>query len=162
MHCKSYKKYGMHRYWWRMLEAKCIDDYFWMLVTDWIHKKSSTWWKIANIFILSPTSEICEHHKITNITVVKIWLLLYSLSNNLYRMAVIGFIFFVRVLSNFYQAVYDDIIYDDFANGWGKLSYVLVDSRDGRTRISAAVFVSVYLWSIVTQCTLLTLSLILL
>ena len=49
-------------------------------------------------------------------------------------MAVIGFIFFVTVLSNFYQAIYDDIIYDDFANGWGKLSYVLVDTRDGRTR----------------------------
>ena len=72
--------------------------------------------KIANIFILSPTSEICNHHKVTNITAAEIWLLLYSLSN-LYRMAVIGFIFFVTVLSNFYQAIYDDIIYDDFANG---------------------------------------------
>ena len=52
-------------------------------------------------------------------------------------MAVIGFIFFVTVLSNFYQAIYDDIIYDDFANGVGKLSYVLVDSRNVRTRVSA-------------------------
>ena len=64
-------------------------------------------------------------------------------------MAVIGFIFFVTVLSNFYQAIYDDIIYDDFANGVGKLSYVLVDSRDGRTRVSV-MLMSIYLWSIVT------------
>ena len=73
-----------------------------------------------------------------------------SLSNNLYRMAVIGFIFFVTVLSNFYQAIYDDIIYDDFANGVGKLFYLPVDSRDGRTHVSTAMFLSVYVWSIVT------------
>jgi len=36
-------------------------------------------------------------------------------------MAVIGFICFVSVLGNFYQAIYDDIIYDDFGTGVGKL-----------------------------------------
>lgn len=53
-------------------------------------------------------------------------------------MAIIGFICFVTVLGNFYQAIYDEIIYDDFGTGIGKLSYVLlaVDSRDGRTRVS--------------------------
>ena len=40
---------------------------------------------------------------------------------NLHRMAVIGFICFVSVLGNFYQAIYDDIIYDDFGTGVGKL-----------------------------------------
>ena len=51
----------------------------------------------------------------------EIGLLLTSLSNNLHRMAVIGFICFVSVLGNFYQAIYDDIIYDDFGTGVGKL-----------------------------------------
>ena len=32
-------------------------------------------------------------------------------------MAVIGFICFVTVLGNFYQAIYDEIIYDNFGTG---------------------------------------------
>ena len=32
-------------------------------------------------------------------------------------MAVIGFICFVSVLGNFYQAIYDEIIYDNFGTG---------------------------------------------
>ena len=35
----------------------------------------------------------------------------------IYRMAVIGFICFVTVLGNFYQAIYDEIIYDNFGTG---------------------------------------------
>ena len=66
----------LHRCWWRMLETKWLGDKFEMLVTD-----SGCWWpieyiekitnittKVANIMILSPTSEISHHHNVTNIT----------------------------------------------------------------------------------------------
>ena len=58
-----------------MLETKCVDEKFEMLVTN-----SGFWWqikyiekitnmtKVANIMILPPTSEISHHHKVTNIT----------------------------------------------------------------------------------------------
>ena len=44
-----------------MLETKCVDDKFQMLVTD-------SGPKVANIMILQPTSEISHYHKVTNIT----------------------------------------------------------------------------------------------
>jgi len=53
-----------------MLETKCVDDKFVMLVTDliYIEKISNITQKLTNIMILPPTSEISHHHKVTNIT----------------------------------------------------------------------------------------------
>ena len=52
---------GLHRYWWRMLETKCVDDKFEMLVNLQHNEKA------ANLMILPPTSKISHHHKVTNI-----------------------------------------------------------------------------------------------
>ena len=74
---------GLHRYWWRMLETKMRWWQVWDVVTDskccrpilYIEKITNITIKsrqhndsATNIMILSPTSKISHHHKVTNIT----------------------------------------------------------------------------------------------
>jgi len=47
--------------WWQVWD---VGDRFRILMTNFIH------WKITNIMILPPTSDISRHHKVTNTTVI--------------------------------------------------------------------------------------------
>ena len=53
--------------WWQVSD---VGDRSWMLMTDLIHEENHQH-KVANIMILSPTSEIIHHHKVTNITLTE-------------------------------------------------------------------------------------------
>ena len=63
-------KERLNRFWWRILETKCVGDNFVILVTDF-----RCWWpiyyikKVTDITqkVLSPISENCYHHKVNNI-----------------------------------------------------------------------------------------------
>ena len=65
---------NFHRCWWRMLETKCVGDKCEMLVTDsrgsWHEKITNITKIVANMMILTSTSEISHHHKVTNIMIL--------------------------------------------------------------------------------------------
>jgi len=64
---KFYRNKGLHQCWWRILETKCVGDWFRILVTDLIREKiTNLTKKVVNVMILPLTSEISHHHKVTN------------------------------------------------------------------------------------------------
>ena len=71
------QQYGLHRFWWLMLETKCVGDKFEILVTDlhWEnhqHNEKSRQHNDSAWQNLPPTSQISHRHKITNITVTHV------------------------------------------------------------------------------------------
>ena len=69
--------FRLHRYWWQMFKTKwgCwwqlwdVGDWSRMLLIDLIRQKSSILKIVTTVLILSPTSLICHHYKVTNIAV---------------------------------------------------------------------------------------------
>ena len=57
----------LHRCWWRMLETKCVDDNFDLLITDILHWESHQYFLCAKHYdsvttIKSPTNRCHQHH----------------------------------------------------------------------------------------------------